>query len=812
MERLWIKYPAMQCLRYLVVVSLSRRDYNLIELPKVLSLLHRKNHNNCNNVRQQGVKELNKDLKYVGQTYPIHDAPQKVRGELVYVSDLSLPKMLYAKLLLSPIAHGQIKVIDTSSAEALPGVIRVFTYLNSPNKTYSRYRIIPDQEFCLEDEHLFTEKVRFVGDRIAAVVATSLETAKEALALIRVEFEILPVLSTLEEALQDNETKIHPEGNVIHQFDYKQGEQAFILNDCLVIETTTHTQKVHHAALETHVCVADFNSSGKLTIWAACQGVFGVRTIVADLLELNYNMVRVIKMPVGGSFGGKQEAILEPITAFLAKEVRRPVKLILDRKESIIATMTRPATSTRIQTKVTKDGILADCSVVTIFDAGAYATSSVDNAHAMSKKICRLYRIPYYQHQSKVVYTNTPVAGGARGWGAPEIMTALEIHMDAVAKRLTMDLVEFRLKNLVHPYDKDKASHLSLGNARVIECLEKGVAAFGWSARYNKEPDQSRYRRGVGFACGAHKNGMYGGFPEHSTMTLKMNEDGSFILNTGLHDLGCGTITSIKLIVAEVLDINPSYITALEADTEYGPYDFGSYGSRVTYICGACAYEVAKRVKEIILECASHIFRKPKQYLEVANGKVWIIGQEQQMISYREIATTAKIKDNTDIVITHTYHGTSNPGVYAVHFAEVEVDTMTGRVKVTDYLAVHDIGKAINPGMVEGQIQGGVQMGIGYALYEEVKISRNGSILNSSFANYHVLNAPDMPLVKTLLIEQGGDDGPYGAKSVGEIAFVPVAAAVINAVNNALGIALSDMPLTPEKIVAALPSRPVIQN
>lgn len=750
------------------------------------------------------MKVLNKDLKYVGQTFPIHDAPQKARGELVYVSDMSLPNMLHAKLLLSPIAHGLIKRIDTSRAEALPGVIKVFTYLNSPNKAYSRYRIIPNQEFCIEDERLFTEKVRFVGDRIAAVVANSLETAKEAIALIQVDYEVLPVLSTPEEALRDKTTKIHPAGNLIYQYESQLGEQALLLHDCVDVETATHTQKVHHATIETHACVADFNSSGKLTIWAGCQGAFGVRTIVADLLELSYNKVRVIKMPMGGSFGGKQEAIIEPITAFLAKEVRRPVKLIFDRKDCIIATMTRPATSSRIKTRVTKDGILIDCMVDTVVDAGAYATSSVDNAYAMSKKICKLYRIPYYKHQSKIAYTNTPVAGGARGWGAPEIMTALEIHMDAVAKMLAMDLVEFRLKNLVHPYDRDKASSLSLGNARVIECLEKGAAIFGWSERYNREPDKGRYRRGVGFACAAHKNGMYGGFPEHSTMTLKMNEDGSFILNTGLHDLGCGTLTSIKQIAAEVLDINPSYITVLEADTEYGPYDFGSYGSRVTYICGACAFEVAKRVKEKLLECASLIFRKPKQYLEVANGRVWIIGHEQQKISYREIATTAKIKDNTDIIITHTYHGTSNPGVYAVHFAEVEVDTKTGRVRITDYLAVHDIGKAINPGMVEGQIQGGVQMGIGYALYEEVKVGSDGRILNSSFKDYHVINAPDMPTVNILLIEQGGDEGPYGAKSVGEIAFVPVAAAVINAVNNCLGTALSDMPLTPEKILATL--------
>jgi len=505
---------------------------------------------------------------------------------------------------------------------------------------------------------------------------------------------------------------------------------------------------------------------------------------------------------MGGSFGGRQETILEPITAFLAKEIKRPVKLTLTREETIISTMTRPATTSKIRTKITKDGIFAECNVDTTVDAGAYATSSIDNTYVMSKKICKLYKIPYYEHSGKTVYTNTPVAGGARGWGAPEIMTALEIHMDAAAKRLNMDLVEFRLKNLVHPYDLDKSSHISLGNACVIECLEKGAAAFGWSERFNREPDQGRFRRGVGLACAAHKNGMYGGFPEHSTMTLKMNEDGSFILNTGLHELGCGTITSITQITAEVLDIEPNNITVLEADTECGPYDFGSYGSRVTYICGACAYHVAKRVKDKLFECASNIFQKPKQYLKEKNGRVWVVGNEQNSLSYRDIATTAKVRDNLDIVITYTYHGTSNPGAYAVHFAEVEVDTVTGRVRVLDYLAAHDIGKAINPGMVEGQIQGGVQMGIGYALCEEVKIANDGRILNSSFKNYHVLNAPDMPTVKTLLIEQGGDDGPYGAKSIGEIAFVPVAAAVVNAVNNALGTSMSNLPLSPEKIVA----------
>jgi CO/xanthine dehydrogenase Mo-binding subunit len=752
------------------------------------------------------------DLIYVGKTFPIHDAPQKVTGSLVYLNDMVLPNMVYAKLLLSSVAHGIIKKIDTSRAEALPGVCRVFTHLNTPTRTYSRYRIVPGQNNCLEDERLFTEKVRFVGDRVAAVVATSLEIATEAISLIDIDYEVLPALCSPEEALSNDRIRIHSEGNLIHEFDHQTGEQPLFQNEWLLVETSTNTQKVHHAALETHSCIANFESSGKLTIWAASQGVFGIRTIVADLLDLAYNQVRVIKVPMGGSFGGRQEAILEPITAYLAKEVKRPVKVIFNRVESMIATMTRPATSTRIKTTVSRDGMLKACAVENVVDAGAYATSSIDNAYAMSKKISRLYRIPCYSHQSKIVYTNTPVAGGARGWGAPEIITAMELHMDAVAKRLAMNPLEYRLKNLVHPYDYDEISHISLGNARIIDCLEKGAAAFGWNERYSRKHDiKGRYRRGVGLGCAAHKNGMYGGFPEHSTMTLKMNEDGTFILNTGLHDVGCGTLTSIQQITAEVLEVSPGSITVLEADTEYGPYDFGSYGSRVTYICGACAYEVAMQVKEKLLDCASLILGEPKERLDVNDGYVRIIGQKQQ-IRYRDIATTAKVKDNTDIVVTHTYHGTSNPGAYGVHFAEAEVDTETGMVRVTDYLAAHDIGKAINPGMVEGQIEGSVQNGIGYALYEELIINREGTILNGSFKNYHVVNAPDMPRIKTLLLELGGDDGPYGAKSIGEVAFVPVAAAVINAVNNALGTSLSDMPLTPGKILTALKTDSYLNN
>jgi xanthine dehydrogenase molybdenum-binding subunit len=304
-------------------------------------------------------------------------------------------------------------------------------------------------------------------------------------------------------------------------------------------------------------------------------------------------------------------------------------------------------------------------------------------------------------------------------------------------------------------------------------------------------------------ACGAHKNGMYGGSLDCTSMVLKMNEDGSLILTATLHDVGCGAATSMRIIVAEVLGIDPDLITVTQTDTENTPYDPGCYASRTTYNVGACARQTAEKLKDRLLEGASFILQKPREYLRAENGAVHTVGKDGRSLSYREIAGAARDSFG-DLLVANTYRAASNPGAYSVQFAEVEVDTATGLSRVTDFLAVCDIGRAINRGMVEGQFQGAVQMGIGYALCEEVKVDQKGRPVHNGFKKYNLVNAPDMPDVKVLLIEHAGDGGPFGAKSVGEIAAVPAAAAVINAVNNALGTALSDMPLTPEKILSAL--------
>mgnify|MGYP003761715821 CR=1 FL=1 len=746
---------------------------------------------------------LNETLKYVGKDYPIHDAMSKVRGELLYTGDLKMQNMLYAKLLLSPIAHGVIKRIDTSKAESLPGVVKVFTHFNSPNVKYNRYRTAPGQGNCEYDQYLFSKKVRFVGDRIAAVVATSMEIAKKAVRLIDVEFDELPALCNVEVALENKDVKIHEKGNLLAEYEYEIGNRVQE-QDSVTVETKVDTQRIHHSAMERHVCIANFDSLGRLTIWSPCQGAFGIRTVVADLLGLNYNKVRVIKTPMGGSFGGKQESILEPIVAFLARETKRPVKLEFDRTESIVATMTRAATKLNIKTTFSKDGKMLACDMKNILDAGAYATHAISYISVNMGDITRLYRVPYVRYSAKSVYTNTVISGGMRGWGSPEFFTAVEVHMNQAAKTLQIDPVELRLKNLVHPYDVDNLKKLSLGNARIIECLKKGVEEFKWYERYNKPKTNGRYRRGIGFACGGHSNGKYGKPVEFSTMNLKMNEDGTFDLNTGLHDQGCGTITSMKIIVGEVLGIDPDLINVMEADTATSPYDLGTYATRVTYVCGRCAYNVAKATKGKILDIASIMLQTAKQYLETDNGYVWEKGNDEHKVSFKEIATAALTKYSINIDMTVTYQANSNPGGYGAHFTEVEVDTFTGLVRVIDYLAVHDVGRAINRCMVEGQIQGAIQNGIGYALCEQVEVNSKGRVMSDSFKNYHLINAVDMPEVKVSLLEYGGDEGPFGAKGIGETAIVPVAGAVINAINNALDTNLTHLPLTPEKILASL--------
>ncbi|ANZ43957.1 xanthine dehydrogenase family protein molybdopterin-binding subunit [Cloacibacillus porcorum] len=742
---------------------------------------------------------------FVGESFSINDAAAKATGAMKFASDINLYRELHLKLILSEAGHALIKNIDVSEAEKVGGYRAILSYKDYRGKKFNSYRTFPDQPDCPEDRYIFADKARFVGDIIAVVACETKAAAERAARLVKVEYEELPVMASPVESLRDGAAPIHEGGNLIEEFErVREGKQfATGAEEAFRVTTDIRTQKMNHVAMETHSYLADWNAQDGVTIWTPTQGIYGIRTVVADMLDLPYSKVRVVKVPMGGSFGGKQEFIYEPLVAFVAKKLERPVKLHLTRRESMIATINRTDCATKITTAFDAGGRILSCEVDNLVDSGAYCSSGLDFAHAVSGKIPRLYRCPLYRHRGRVCYSNSPIAGGMRGWGSPEIMTALELHMDDAARKLRTAPVELRLKNVVEAGDVDICNGISLGNAQIKRCLREGAEAFRWKERFAAPHGQGRFRRGVGIACGAHKNGIFSGSPDLSGMTLSMNEDGTVNLRTSVHDVGCGTVRSMQIILAEVLRMDPDLIFVTEGDTKFTPYDCGTYGSRTTYVAGACAKETAEKFKELMLRTASKLLGIPASGLTLRDGRVAVTDATAGGISYRELAARAINELSTEMILTNSYKSDSNPGSYAVNFAEAEVDTLTGLVKITDFLSVNDIGQAINRQMVFNQIGGGVQMAAGFALCEDLGINSKGVSTKDSLKKYNTLNAVDMPAVKAILVEEGGDKGPFGAKSIGEISTVPGAAAIVNAVNNALGTSIRELPLTPERIVEA---------
>lgn len=740
----------------------------------------------------------------VGRRLPVRDAELKASGRRRYTGDLRLPGMLHAKMLWSPVAHARIKRIDTSRAEALPGVRAVATCFNAPARPFNsalRYKThnIPPNEY------IFPSVVRYVGDRVAAVAAGDPETAAEAVRLIEVEYEELPAVFDPEEALQPDAPQIHEGGNLVMEIKAEAGdvEAAFAGSD-LVLEERYTTPAVHHYAIEPHVCLADWDGR-KLTVWTPGQNIFAFRVILSEVLDLPVNRVRVIKPPVGGAFGGKLEAVLEPVVAFLAMKTGRPVRMELSRKECMVSTRTRHAAVVCVKAGARKDGALTALDFKVVTNTGAYASSALNVLSAMSAKGFLLYRTPNVRFRGYPAYTNTPVAGAMRGYGSPQLFAPLEVHLDRVAGALGLDPLEFRLKNLVHPGDPNPRTGKSLGNCRIIDCVGTGAALIGWEKR-DGLPRTGRVVRGLGMACGVHGNGVFPVHTDLTTITLKMLEDGGVVMFTGTQDLGQGATTAFTQIAGQVLGVDPASIEVVEADTELTSFDLGTYASRGIWVSGRAAQRAAEKLLDQVLEEAALLLRASKSDLAVESG--WVVDRRDpgRRASLGEVVVYAQQRGGMrELIATESYQSAANAGSYGAHFAEVEVETDTGRVRVLRCVAAHDIGKAINPLAVEGQIQGGIQMGLGYSLSEELIVDpATGKVANAHPKKYSMFKAKDMPEITIRLVEEGEPPGPFGAKSIGEVATVPVAPAVINAVNHALGTNLTRFPAAPDRILAEL--------
>ncbi len=737
-------------------------------------------------------------MKHIATELPILDGYDKVSGQLAYAADLKIEGLLYCKLVFSSASHARIKNIQLDNALAVPGVVEVFYHGNTPGNAYNSTIWFADQEAPV-DEQMFPAVVRHKNDRVAAVVAATQQIADYAASLIDVEYEHKPAILDVLEASANNHEK--PVDDT--QFEYGDPDAAFTAAD-IIVEDTVSTPRTHHCALENHICIAMPEDDGRILILSPCQSIFAVQAVTAQATGLPAAQLRVVKTPIGGSFGGKAEPVLDPLCAWFAHTLKRPVCIAFNRNETFTATRTRSKAIGQIKTAVNNDGRILARDTDVVIDIGAYCTGGMFLPTSMSQRLCRIYAINNQRYRGRAYYTNTIPSGAYRGYGSPQIHAISEINLDHVARSLNMDPVAFRLKNLVHPHAVDPVSNMNLGNARIRDCVERGAKDFDWHKRWSEMPGRARLRRGVGMACATHINGCFPGFHEATTATLSVAEDGKLNLTCALHDLGCGSNTVLAQIIAEVLDTDPHNISFCSVDTDLCDYDLGTRASRMTYIAGEAVRRTAEKFKQQVMQAAALRLNCAAADLQLTQGNIHLSADRAVTMTLEQL-NQYESSSGKSLDATETYRATANPGSYAAHFVEVEVDSLTGMVRVIDYLAVHDLGLAINQQLTRGQIYGGIQMGIGYALFEDIDIEEpSGCVRGDSFSRYHLVNAPEMPAVNVLLVEKHEPTGPYGAKAVGEIATIPVAPAVVNAINHALQTNLTELPVTPERIVEAL--------
>lgn len=748
-------------------------------------------------------------MKHVGKSYPIHDAVNKVTGRAVYAGDMELAGMLHLAILFSPIPHGWVRKLDCSKALAYPGVVDVIHCFNTTTKDYNRYHTQFRQPL-IHNEHVFNEHVRFVGDRVAGVIARTPEIAREAVKLIEAEYEELPYSLDMFDTLDGRIDDVHEQGAIYGSFENVCGTMPEI-PDLVNVETTTWLSRINHMCMETHCCVADYDKGlNHLTIYSPNQAVFGIRSVIADLFEMDYQNVRVVKTTMGGSFGAKQEWIMEPVAAAAALKVGRPVRLVYNRSETMVSTISRSPMYFKTGFQFTRDGKLqgVDCDLT--LDAGAYLGNSYNYATAMSYKFFRVYKYPFRKFVSRAVITNTTVSGAFRGWTSPEMTIMFEHNMNMAARKLGMDAIDIRLQNVMDEGDIDPMIDVSVGDFKGRKALLMGREEFKWEQKKEEirefNASNRRFKRGQGVAIGGHVNGFYPTKPDFTRVDMRMTESGSVLCNVTLHDHGCGTVTAFQMMAAEELGLNISQVRIKEGDTDNTPLDFGCFSSRTIYVIGRATVECAKKLKERMCECFAALEKIDAEDV-VSHGGV-VSSKSKPELTYTWIDLVHKCQQiyQHEIFASYEYVNETNPGVAGVHLAMVEVDTYTGMTKIMDYLAVHDLGQAINREICEAQTQGAVIMGSGAALTEHVRIHPSGRSINS-LKDYHLINSFEAPDVKVLFIEEGNTQGPYGAKTIGEVCHVPVTAAIVGAVNDALQSDMNHIPLSPDVITKYLSDR-----
>jgi len=773
--------------------------------------------------------------KVVGKSVKRVDAIAKVTGKAKYTDDFSERDMLVGKILHSPYAHAIIKTIDVSLAQALPGVEAVLTYKDLPKISYATslpgvieediddqlaverlkfgtaghpYSLDPSHR-DVEDRHILTKKARFVGDAIAAVVATDELIAAKALKLIKVEYEVLEALTSTEAALREGAPLIHEgrERNILASGGFAIGdvEEAFAESDH-VFEGEYETSIVQHCHMENQVSYAYKDTDGRIVIVTSTQIPQIVRRVVAQALGISWGKVRVIKPFVGGGFGNKQDVCIEPLNAAMTLAVGgRPVKIDLSREECMIDTRTRHAFKFKIKTGFNQDGLINGIHISAISNTGAYASHGHSIAGSAGGKFRYLYPTKAMKYDPMTVYTNLPVAGAMRGYGCPQLFFAFESHLEDIAKQLAMDPIEIRRKNLVEIGYVDPVSKNEVTSCGIRECIDKGKALIKWDEKKALYKGQSGDKlRGLGMACFSYACGTYPVALELAGARIVLNQDGSVQLQIGATDTGQGSDTVLAQMVAEVLGLPMEMVHVLSTqDTDISPFDTGCYASRQTYVSGMAVEKGALEVKAKILGFAAIMTELPVERLELLDQTIVDKLSGESLLTLEQVAMQSYYDRDLAQPITSDVSNNAriNAVPFGVTFAEVEVDIRTGKIKVIEIYNVHDSGTIVNPKMAEGQVQGGVSMGIGYALSEQMLFDEvTGKPLNNNLLDYKLPTIMDTPDIGAAFVEPYEPSGPFGVKSLGEPPVITPAPAIRNAVLDATGVPFNRLPMNPQRV------------
>jgi 4-hydroxybenzoyl-CoA reductase alpha subunit len=764
------------------------------------------------------------EFAVIGQPLPKIDAWAKVTGETKFADDLVLSRLAYGKLLRSPHPHARLVSIGTSRARALPGVYGVITGFDLPRV---KFGILPVSQ---DEEALCTEKVRMVGDAVAAVAAVDEETAERATELIDVEYEVLKPLMSIDESLAHPEIRIHDygDGPNVHKsvaLQFGDVEAAFVKAD-LVREDVFYFEGNTHLPMEQHAAVAHWGPDGKLTLWSSTQTPHYVHRLLGKILDVPPAHIRVIATPVGGAFGGKLDPFAHEIAACKLSQVTgRPVKIALTREEVFYVHRGRHPVLMWIKTGFTRTGDITGCHLKTWLDGGAYGSYGVASTFYTGVINPVTYKMPVYKFEGARIFTNKPPCGPKRGHGTPQPRFALECQIDKAAEQLGLDPAEMRRRIVVEPFTKT-ANHLTVTTVGLQECIDKVVDASGWRVKRERfgraarrPAPRSPKRKGIGIACSAYMTGagtaIYWNNMPHSGVIVRADRSGGVAVLCGATDIGQGSDSILAYLVAEVLGIEPKDIRVHSADTDLTPVDLGSYSSRVTLMCGQAAIQAASRLKTAIFAAVAAKLGVRASALVARERRVGVPDDWDKAQTFAQAVELGEAMHG-GLAFPGSYAPPKRAGKfkgggvgpspcysYSACVVELTVDEESAEVTLDDVWIAHDVGRALNPLLVEGQVEGSIYMGIGEALMEE-QVFRKGVHKAPSMLEYKSPTTLETPNIHTLLVETNDPDGPFGAKEAGQGPLLPVIPAIANAIYHAVGVRIDEVPITPDKVLRAL--------